>query len=71
MIPIEEISVGDRVHYQPEHFTEDKYENGIVKEKRHNAVWVVYHCDGNWDNFKEYTGALTRIDDLHKGWKKL
>jgi hypothetical protein len=34
----------------------------------HN-VRVVYHCAGEWDNFKNYTSALTPIDYLHKGWK--
>ena len=65
----DKIIVGDKVHYQPEHY--DIAENGIVKEITtvNSHVRVVYHCGGDWDNYQDYTGALTRVDDLKEGWK--
>lgn len=64
--------IGDKVHYQPKHFAEDEFENGIVKNiPRHmpSVVKVVYHCNDNWHDFKEYTAASTNICDLKIGWK--
>jgi len=72
MIPITESKVGDKVHYQPDYYSKDRWDNGIIKEvpeNSHNHVRVVYYCNGDWDNFKKYTSALTRISDLHPGWK--
>jgi len=69
MIDIAKIKVGDKVHYNPIH---GPTENGIVKEIPHhslNEVRVVYHCGGEWENFKDYTAALTRVRDLEYGWK--
>jgi len=61
---------GDKVHYQPEHYGKH-YENGIVKEVRTSgAVFVVYHCANNWDEYEEYTAARTEPDDLKIGWKE-
>ncbi len=65
--------VGDKVHYQPKHFEgDDSFENGIVKETRENvddAVWVVYNCAGEWDNYRNYTAAKTNLWDLKEGWR--
>ena len=72
MIDFAGLSVGDLVHYQPEHYGVDKWENGIIKEIRievRDAVWVVYHCAGRWGKFKDYTGAKTNLRDLKSGWK--
>lgn len=72
MINISQLSVGDKVHYQPEHYGKDRWENGMVKEIRqgkNDGVWVVYNCAGNWDKFKNYTGALTNLRDLKIGWR--
>ena len=44
----------------------------MVKEIRDNvfkAVWVVYDCAGNWDNYVNYTSAKTNLQDLKLGWK--
>ena len=63
--------VGDKVHYQPEHYKPNKFENGIVKEIREDmphAVFVVYNCAGNWAEYKNYTGCRTNIRDLKEGW---
>lgn len=66
------LKVGDKVHYQPSHYPESHWENGIVKEipeHTKTAVRVVYHCGGDWENFKEYTSAMTDYRDLFYGWK--
>lgn len=80
MINISAVQVGDKVHYQPDHYVESEWENGIVKEIPDFAkdksnkigfdcVRVVYNCAGNWRNFKNYTSALTNCSDLKLGWK--
>lgn len=73
MINISEIKVGDKVYYQPSHYSEDKWENGVVKvipEHTLTSVRVVYHvADGDWKNYQNYTSALTCCRDLFKGWK--
>lgn len=72
MIDISKLSVGQRVYYQPAHYKEGEFENGLIKEiPEHTteAVRVVYNCNGDWNNYKNYTSALTRIKDLKLGWK--
>lgn len=68
-----ELKIGDKVHYQPEHYKEqDKFENGIVKgipTHTDEAVRVVYNCNNDWNNYKDYTSALTNLRDLNIGWK--
>lgn len=69
---IAQLRVGDKVHYQPKYYEPDQWENGIIKEIREtklDGVWVVYNCAGNWDNYKDYTSALTNLIDLKLGWK--
>jgi hypothetical protein len=65
--------VGDHVHYQPEHYGDDEWENGIVKEvreKQPDVAWVVYNCAGNWDIYMDYTSAQTNLLDLKEGWRR-
>jgi hypothetical protein len=73
MINLATIKIGDKVHYQPEYYKDnDKYENGIVKSVGDNAidsVFVVYNCGGEWNNYQNYTAALTNVRDLYTGWK--
>ena len=81
MIDVLKLRVGDKVHYQPEHYGETRWENGLIKEipdsatakprcfATHNCIRVVYNCAGNWGNFKDYTSALTNLRDLKLGWK--
>jgi hypothetical protein len=58
-------NVGDKVTYCTEH----KTEHGIVKSiSDENYVFVVYHCAGEWDRYKDYTGQLTSIQALTIGW---
>ena len=69
---ISRLRVGDKVHYQPEHYGEDEWENGMIKEIREgkmDGVWVVYNCCGEWYRYKDYTSALTDLRDLKSGWK--
>lgn len=85
MVNTAKLKVGDKVYYQPEHYknilvldntTEEtvteKWENGLVKEIPDwstDSVRVVYNCCGDWNNYKDYTSALTNISDLYLGWK--
>lgn len=72
MVDISKLKVGQKVHYQPDHYKETgEYENGIVKEiPEHSpdSARVVYNCNGNWDNYRDYTSAMTNGRDLNKGW---
>ena len=44
-------------------------EHGIVKSiSDESNLFVVYHCAGDWDNYRDYTAAMTRISDLKLGW---
>jgi len=52
--------------------TQTIYENGMVKEvpdHTNTSVRVVYNCAGDWDNFMNYTSALTHLSNLRLGWK--
>jgi hypothetical protein len=73
MVDIAKLKVGQKVHYQPEHYKETgEYENGIVKEIPENqltSVRVVYNCNCDWENYMNYTSALTNARDLYTGWK--
>lgn len=66
------VKKGDKVHYQPEYFGSNEFENGIVKEVPEHtdeAVRVVYNCNGEWDRIDDYTSAMTSIYDLKHGWR--
>ena len=72
MLKQADLKIGDKVHYQPEYFNADNWENGIVKEiptHTTNCVRVVYNCDEEWDNYMNYTSALTQLSDLKLGWR--
>lgn len=69
---VETWSVGDKVHYQPEHYKkDDMFENGIIKSIRNDleGAFVVYNCGGMWNDYENYTAASTSFRDLKKGWK--
>lgn len=68
MLEQKDLSVGQKVHYAPDH---GKIENGIIKEIPEHTqaeVRVVYNCGGNWDHYENYTSALTNLRDLRLGW---
>ncbi len=72
MLDIAKLKVGDKVHYQPSHYEDEEWENGIIKEIREenpSCVWVVYHCADDWDNYTNYTSAQTKLLDLKPGWR--
>lgn len=75
MVDTAKLKVGDKVYYQPSHYKHDepeRWENGIVKEiPEHTTVHarVVYNCGGDWENYQNYTSALTCAEDLFLGWK--
>jgi hypothetical protein len=69
---ITDLRIGQKVHYQPEYYVLDLWENGIIKEIREdelNHVWVVFNCAGQWKDYKNYTSAKTHLRDLKLGWK--
>lgn len=71
-IDIAKLRIGDKVHYQPNHYDKNEWDNGIVKEirdEKNNGVWVVYNCANDWAKYMDYTGALTNLRDLRLGWK--
>lgn len=61
---------GDKVHYIPfPGATGKSIQNGIIKEVvSTKEVRVVYHCNEEWENYEDYTSALTNVDLLEKGW---
>ena len=73
MINRNTIDVGDKVYHQPDYYKEpNKFENGIVKEilcHVADSLRVVYNCSEDWDNYQDYTSALTNVRDLYLGWK--
>ena len=71
MIDISKLRVGDKVFYHPPHLGSNEWNNGIVKEVPEHpktSVRVVYNCNGEWEDFMNYTGALTYASDLYIGW---
>lgn len=62
--------IGEKVHYIRDNCKNPaEYENGIVKEiQSRTNTRVVYNCGDDWDNFNNYTSALTSNRNLRKGW---
>lgn len=44
----------------------DGKEPGIIKTLNDDGktAFVVYHCNNDWDNYKQYTGILTNLYKL-------
>jgi hypothetical protein len=59
-----EFVVGEKVTY----ITSYKKEHGIVKSIRDGNIFVVYNCNEDWDNYKDYTAANTPHKMLVKEW---
>jgi len=60
-----QVNPGDKVTY----VSYNKKEHGIVKSISDNEhVFVVYNCNNEWENYKNYTAARTRKGDLVIGW---
>ena len=65
------LKVRSKVRYQPAHYGEEHWENGVVKEiPEHTTknVRVVYNCNDEWGRIEHYTSTLTRLTDLKEGW---
>ena len=41
-----------------------KKEKGRIKSWNSKFVFVVYKCDGQWDEFKNYTACATNPEDI-------
>lgn len=67
MVEIKTFKPGGSVHYAPTH---GKKENGVVKSISEDGLhaFVVYHCNGEWHKYYDYTAARTSIADLREGW---
>lgn len=66
MVDLENIfNAGDFVHYTPMY---GRKENGRIKSIKKGIAFVVYHCNGEWERYEEYTGASTELNQLSKGW---
>lgn len=62
---------GDKVHYK-DPYDPNIIENGVVKEvKSEYTTRVVYHCDGDWENYANYGSEATSNDSLERGWVPL
>jgi len=61
-IKTEELKKGMWVKYVP--FLGGVSEIGRVKSWNDKFVFVVYKCDEKWDQYENYTGAATKIEDL-------
>ena len=38
---------------------------GRIKSWNERWIFVVYHCDDNWPDYQNYTGAATEPNDLN------
>lgn len=63
---------GQRVHYIRDNHKDkpETFENGIIKTMHPDGdkAWVVYNCAGEWENYRDYTAALTDFENLRHGW---
>lgn len=55
-----EDDIGRFVIYDPGY----KQERGRIKSWNDSGVFVVYHCNDDWDDYKNYTAAHTKPEDL-------
>jgi hypothetical protein len=61
-----EVFPGEKVYFWD---GKENKDNGIIKSTRdENSAYVVYSCDGDWDNYGSYDGELTFYSQLFPGW---
>lgn len=41
-----------------------KIQKGRIKSWNDSFIFVVFHCDNNWDDFKNYTGCACKSEYL-------
>jgi hypothetical protein len=63
IINLKPSDVGRWVEYDPGHGDEHK-QRGRIKSWNGSYVFVVYHCNKEWDKYKNYTGCATDPNDL-------
>lgn len=65
---MEQLIVGQKVMYL--NLPAGKCENGIIKSLTEDgkAAFVVYNCNDDWENYENYTGVRTDLNDLCPGW---
>lgn len=63
---LREFKPGDKVTFNPPGARKGEREKGIVKRVHPiaDAIWVVFNCGEDWDNFANYTAQLVKIQDL-------
>jgi len=59
---LENSDVGARVIYS----SFDKEEEGVIKNFNNGrkVAWVVFHCNNEWENYRDYTAQCTNYSDL-------
>lgn len=60
----EDLYAGQKVTWSPGFVKE----NGIVKSVSDGMAFVVYYCNGDWDNYQNYTAYSTNPENLIEGW---
>lgn len=60
MIDISKLTEADKGRF----VTYRAYENGRIKGWNREVIWVVYRCDGRWEDFEQFTAEPTDPDDL-------
>lgn len=52
--------------------TSKRKEKGRVKSfsDEKDKVFVVYKCNDDWENYKNYTGEITSLNFLELGWEE-
>lgn len=64
-----ELKPGDYVTYCGPYKTPQRGRVKALAEHTQDSVFVVYNCAGEWDRFTDYTGQLTALTDLKRGWR--
>jgi len=58
---LREKDIGGWVEY---HANNGKVEQGRIKSWNNKFIFVVYHCNGEWERFQDFTGAATNSKNL-------
>lgn len=64
MIDIKTLTENDKGRWVVYSKTSEKQFTGRIKSWNETVIFVVYKCDGDWNNFSDYTAEATRADDL-------
>jgi hypothetical protein len=64
MIDIDKLTTSD-VGRWVEYTAFNQRETGRIKDWTHDTIFVVYHCDNQWDRFQDFTGEGTEPDSLN------